>query len=136
MVVDNLGARLLGVRADALYARVLLLFLGLPGVLLAALLTLAVAASDAERRRREEGLLRVRGASTAQILRLQSLEAVVVGTVGVVGGWLLALLAGATLGAYSSPAGESSLVWAAIAGLAGIALAAGAVLVPAWRQTR
>ena len=86
LVGDNLGARLLGVRADALYARVLFLFLGLPGVVLAALLTVAVAASGADRRRREQSLLRVRGASTAQILRLESLEALVVGVGGVVAG--------------------------------------------------
>ena len=43
IVADNLAARLLGVRADALYARVLFLFLGLPGAVLAALITGIVA---------------------------------------------------------------------------------------------
>lgn len=42
MVANNLGARLDAVRGDALYATVLFLFLGVPGVTLAAILTLAV----------------------------------------------------------------------------------------------
>ena len=43
-IANNLAARLDGVRADALYARVLFLFLGAPGVVLALLVTLAVTA--------------------------------------------------------------------------------------------
>ena len=70
VVANNLAARLDGVRADALYARVLFLFLGVPGVILALLVTLAVAASGSERRRREQALLRIRGASLLQVLRL------------------------------------------------------------------
>ena len=59
MVGDNLAARLDSVRGDALYSRVLFLFLGVPGALLAAFLTLAVAASGRERRRRDQSLLRL-----------------------------------------------------------------------------
>jgi putative ABC transport system permease protein len=44
-LADNLAARLDAVRADSLYARVLFLFLGIPGVILALLVTLAVASS-------------------------------------------------------------------------------------------
>ena len=46
------------------------MFLGVPGVVLALLVTLAVAASGSERRRREQALLRIRGASLLQVLRL------------------------------------------------------------------
>ena len=67
-IANNLAARLDGVRADALYARVLFLFLGAPGVVLALLVTLAVTASGADRRRREQGLLRIRGASVGTLL--------------------------------------------------------------------
>jgi len=135
-VGDNLGARLLGVRGDALYARVLFLFLGAPGVLLAALLASAVAATGADRRRREQGLLRVRGASTAQILRLEALEALVVGVVGVVAGVLVSVLTGMALGIGLPGLDSPSLVWVLLAALAGLALAIGATLVPAWRQAR
>ena len=82
VIGNNLAARLDGVRADALYARVLFLFLGLPGALLAMILTVAIAGTGAIRRRREQALLRVRGATTAQILRLAGMEAIVVGLGG------------------------------------------------------
>src|SRR5438309_136882 len=42
LIGNNLAARLSGVRQDALYAEVLFLFLSLPGVVLAILLTLTV----------------------------------------------------------------------------------------------
>src|SRR5207302_8257321 len=48
LVGDNLGAALDAARADALYAQVLFLFLGVPGAVLAALLTIAVASSGAD----------------------------------------------------------------------------------------
>ena len=41
LVANNLGARLDAVRGDALYATVLFLFLGVPGVALAAAMTIA-----------------------------------------------------------------------------------------------
>ncbi|MDQ2805786.1 MAG: ABC transporter permease, partial [Chloroflexota bacterium] len=90
LVGDNLGARLAGVRADSLYARVLFLFLGAPGAILAALITVAVAAAGAERRRQEQALLRTRGAGIGTILRLAGLEALVAGGLGVIGGLALA----------------------------------------------
>ncbi|HKT00868.1 MAG TPA: ABC transporter permease, partial [Rugosimonospora sp.] len=56
LVGDNLGAVLSSARSDARYADVLFLFLGLPGAVVAALLTAAVTASGAIRRRREQAL--------------------------------------------------------------------------------
>jgi putative ABC transport system permease protein len=82
-LTDNLAAQLDAVRADALYARVLFLFLGIPGVVLALLVTLAVASSGSERRRREQALLRLRGASRPQVLRLAAIEATAIGGLGV-----------------------------------------------------
>ena len=93
VVADNLAARLDAVRSDALYARVLFLFLGMPGALLAILLTHAVAVSGAGRRRQEQSLLRIRGASIAQILRLVALEAGTVGVAGILLGLAIAALA-------------------------------------------
>ncbi|WP_188282594.1 ABC transporter permease, partial [Streptomyces sp. CBMA29] len=49
VVGDNLGAALDAARQDALYAQILFLFLGVPGALLAALLTAAVAGAAAGR---------------------------------------------------------------------------------------
>ena len=62
IVGNNLGAALDAARADAAYAQVLFLFLGLPGAVLAALLTATIASSGAARRRSEQALLRARGA--------------------------------------------------------------------------
>ena len=50
-------------RSDAAYAQVLFLFLGLPGAVLAALLTATVVTAGADRRRQDQALLRARGAS-------------------------------------------------------------------------
>src|SRR5206468_6274657 len=77
LVADNLGSRLGAVREDALYASVLFLFLGLPGIALAIALTFAVTSSGAARRRIEQALLRVRGATTRTILSLSAAEAAI-----------------------------------------------------------
>ncbi len=135
IVADSLAARLGGVRADALYARVLFLFLGIPGAILAVLLTLAVAASGTTRRRREQALLRTRGASSAQILHLASIEAAIVGVGGVVLGLLLAALAAVVFVSGSVLSGSGGL-WIAGAALAGALLAAAAMLIPAWSDSR
>jgi len=52
-LVNNLAARLDGVRDDALYAKVLFLFLGAPGVVLAALVTASISGAGRARRTRE-----------------------------------------------------------------------------------
>ena len=64
LVGDNLAAALDAARGDAAYARVLFLFLGLPAAVVAALLTATVVDAGAPRRRREQALLRARGATT------------------------------------------------------------------------
>ncbi|MGH2458038.1 MAG: FtsX-like permease family protein, partial [Chloroflexota bacterium] len=135
IVGDNLAARFDGARSDALYARVLFLFLGLPGVILAALLTFTIAASGQDRRRREQALLRVRGAPAAQILRLAALEALLVGLGGVIGGTALALVV-ARLGSAGGATPASAWWWTAGAALTGALLTVGAVVYPAWRQLR
>src|SRR5581483_9937971 len=70
LVGNNLGAQLDAARTDAAYAQLLFLFLGLPGAVLAALLTGVIAASGRDRRRREQALLRSRGASPRHVARL------------------------------------------------------------------
>ena len=76
---NNLAARLDGVRDDALYAKVLFLFLGAPGVVLAALVTVAIARAGRARRMREQALMRIRGATLLETLANPALEAAVVG---------------------------------------------------------
>ncbi|WP_028231066.1 ABC transporter permease [Paraburkholderia mimosarum] len=130
-VANNLAARLDSVRSDALYARVLFLFLGGPGVILALLVTLAVADAGMQRRIRDQALLRLRGASILQILRLAWLEAAVMGTLGVLGGLALAVVV-ATAG-WGLTNLRLVLPWFAGAALVGLVAAAAAFLLPAWR---
>ncbi len=136
VIGDNLAARLDGARKDALYAQVLFLFLGLPGAMLGLLLTLAVASSGTERRRREQALLRTRGASIGRILRLEGLEALIVGVGGVLLGLVVAYVAGQMIGSEGSLLEAATLPWTVAAVLLGLLLAAIAVLYPAWVQTR
>ncbi|MEU6658082.1 ABC transporter permease [Streptomyces sp. NPDC046821] len=136
LVGDNLGAALDSARQDALYAQILFLFLGVPGALLAAALTAAVASAGGERRRQEQGLLRLRGLSPRQITGLAGLEAAVVAGVGGLAGLAIAALTG-RLAFGTVSFGASATTWALWYGLAfvlGAAVAAGAVLVPALRD--
>ena len=135
MVADNLGARLASTRSDASYSKVLFLFLGTPGALLAALLTLAVAASGADKRRRDQALLRLRGAPPAVILKLAAAEAACVGVAGAALGLGLAAI-------YGRPSLRIDLFspslagWSIAAAAAGLVLAAVSIVLPAWFNSR
>ena len=132
---DNLAARLDAVRQDALFARILLLFLGLPGAVLAMSLTVAIARAEGGRRRRQQALLSLRGASWAQIARLAVAEALVVALVGsVCGAGLAAALSRAPLGIDLANGG--AWPWIAGAGVAGFAMAMAAMLGPALLDLR
>ncbi|WP_330347901.1 FtsX-like permease family protein [Streptomyces sp. NBC_00582] len=138
LVGNNLGAALDSARQDALYAQILFLFLGVPGAVLAAALTVAVASAGSERRRREQGLLRLRGLRPRQITALAGLEAALVGAGGGLAGLGLAALTGRlAFGAASFGAGADTwALWYAVAFVLGVAVAAAAVLVPALRDLR
>ncbi len=137
-VGDNLGAALDAARSDAAYARVLFLFLGLPGVVLAALLTATVAAAGSARRRAEQALLRVRGAGTRQLLALVAAEAVVIGVAGAgLGLAVAALVNTATTGSPGfGPTRPASLGWPLGAAAAGLLVAVATVVSPAYRELR
>jgi putative ABC transport system permease protein len=138
LVGDNLGAQLDAARSDALYAQLLFLFLGLPGAVLAALVTSVIGAAGADRRRREQALLRIRGASPRRIIWLAGAEALLVGVLGSGIGLAGAGLAGRlAFGAYrfGSTTGQA-VAWGTIAALAGLILAALTIGVPAMRDVR
>jgi putative ABC transport system permease protein len=136
IVGNNLAARLAGVRADALYARVLFLFLGLPGVILAILLTLTVAASGKKHRLLEQTLLRVRGASFGQILKFEAMEAFTVGIGGAILGIALTYVANELMASPGMMMNRVALFWIGGAAAAGFVLALTSMMYPAWKQAR
>jgi putative ABC transport system permease protein len=135
LLANNLAAVLDNTREDALYSRVLFLFLGAPGAAIAILLTVAVARSGAARRRRDQSLLRLRGASTATLLRVSSAEALAIGIAGSLLGLAIGAAASQLLPTDSLIA-TPDLAWLVTAALAGVLLALAAVLAPAWWDAR
>ena len=86
LVGDNLGAALDAARSDAAYAQMLFLFLGLPGAVLAALLTAAVAGAGARPAPPRAGAAAGPGRRPPRSsLRLAVVEAPLVGVVGAAG---------------------------------------------------
>jgi putative ABC transport system permease protein len=133
-IANNLAARLDGVRSDALYAKVLFLFLGAPGVVLAALVTAAIAGAGRDRRMREQALLRIRGATLFQTLLNPAAEAATVGIAGAVAGLLLAFVALRLMGVdIDAPV---ALGWGFIAAVAGLAFAFATIVVPVAQDAR
>ena len=90
LVADNAAETLVTAQSDATNAKILFLLLGIPGVLAAGALGLAAGSALAEANRREEALLRLRGATSGQVLRLAAADAAVVGLAGSVVGLLVA----------------------------------------------
>jgi putative ABC transport system permease protein len=138
LVGDNLGAALAGARSDALYAQMLFVFLGLPGAILAGLLTAAVASAGRERRRREQALLRARGLATGRLVRLALAEAALVGLAGSAAGLGAALLVGrlAFGTAGFGATGPAAAGWTAAAALTGLLIAVVTVALPARQDAR
>ncbi len=138
LVGNNLAARLDGARADAIYAQMLFLFLGLPGVIIAALLAGVIASSGRDRRRREQSLLRLRGADPRRIVRLAAVEAAFAGIVGAAVGLVAAALVGrvafgtSRFGATTTQA----VVWSGVAAAFGLVISTVTIVVPAWRDTK
>ncbi len=138
LVGDNLGTALDSARKDALYAELLFLFLGVPGAILAGLVTMSIASAGADRRRRDAALLRTRGASTRQLVGVALGETALSGGAGVALGLTAALIIGsaafgtASFGASTLSAG----LWAGGAALAGLLIAAASIALPAWRDAR
>ncbi|MCP9276466.1 FtsX-like permease family protein [Mycolicibacterium arenosum] len=138
LVGDNLGATLDAARHDAAYAGVLFLFLGLPGAVLAGVLTATMAASGSERRRSEQALLRSRGASARQLLTLAGAEAAFVGVVGaglgIVSAAVLARMVFGTGDFGGSP--TAVVAWPLGAAAVGMLIAAVSVVMPVRRDLR
>jgi putative ABC transport system permease protein len=138
-VQNNLSKKLDNAKKDILAAKMLFLFLALPGVLLAAYLSKYAVELSSEERRRELSLLRVRGAGTREVLFITAFTALLIAALGIVFGLIFgAIVLVLTLGSsIISPAHFElvlpSLAWAALGGLGLTALA---FFVPALLQLR
>ncbi len=138
VVGNNLGAALDGARGDAAYSQVLFLFLGLPGAILAGFLTATIASAGAGRRRGEQSLLRARGATAAQLIRLAGVEALLTGLVGSAVGLAGAAAVG-RLAFGTSDFGNTTAtatLWGLAAAAVGLIIAVLTILVPARRDLK
>ena len=90
-VIDNVSDALGAATSDAILAKILFLFLGLPGVLLAAYLSRYAGGLLAQSRRREQATLRARGAQPRHLAADLGVTAIGVGAIGSVLGLVLGL---------------------------------------------
>ncbi|MCU1672989.1 MAG: hypothetical protein JWN77_1102, partial [Frankiales bacterium] len=133
LVGDNLQASLSAAREDALYARLLVLLLGLPGLVLSGVVTALVISLRNDRQRRDLALLRLRGVTPARAARLFGAIAVLDGMLGAAlgaGGALLANRLALGSGARLSP------LWLTVGAVVGVALAVITELAPVSRLLR
>ncbi len=138
-ITNNLGDALNGAKSDVLNAKILFIFLGLPGVALAIFLARYASELYGEAQRREIGLLRARGASTPQVLGIAGMSAALLGitgsALGIGIGTLVTLIA-----RRSNALADASL--STFLGIAPWALAAGLLMalissfVPTWAALR
>ncbi len=129
-LLDNISNTLQVASADAAVAKRLFVFLGVPGALLAAMLSAYAGNVMAEAQRREQAILRVRGASRADLRRMLALRTTVLTGVGAVLGLVAGYLSAvAVLGAQSlARASNASLVASAAIGTLGGFAATGLAL--------
>ncbi len=81
-LIDNASNTLAVAKGDAAVAKRMFAFLGLPGAILAAVLTLYAGVLLAEAQRRESALLRVRGADRRHLMTLLGIRTVAIAGVG------------------------------------------------------
>jgi putative ABC transport system permease protein len=131
-VLDNLSGALASAKGDVLSAKILFIFLGLPGVALAAYLSKFAAELFAESQRREISLLRTRGASPVQITGIVAASSVLLAVggslLGLFTGLALLLLSGGNAVALGFNPFSSGFDWKTFVGSAGIAFLVGLIL--------
>lgn len=138
-VVSNLGSVLSRAKSDVLSAKLLFIFLGLPGVALAIFLARYASELYGEAQRREIGLLRARGASSPQVIAIAGISAAILGVagsaLGIALGTLVSVLAqgGNALADVNSSTFIGIAPWALLAGLL---MAVVSAFIPTWTALR
>ena len=139
VVIDNLSDALNAAKGDSILAKILFLFLGLPGVLLAAYLSRYAGGLLAQAQRRERATLRTRGAEPAHLIRALTYNTIFVATLGsLLGlglglGALFLIFGGASL---ASAAPGSYLLSALLSVAAGVITTGVALYLPGLRSLR
>jgi putative ABC transport system permease protein len=138
-VIDSLSNRLNIARGDGIVAKVLFLFLGLPGVLLAAFLAGYAGTLLAQAQRREMAVLRSRGARSSHLMALLAYKTIAIAALGSLlglGFGVLALVAIFGRERLLAAAPGDFLLSAGSAVGAGVIATALALYVPGWRSLR
>lgn len=130
LVGNNLQATLSSAREDAIFAQLLVLLLGAPGLVLSAVVTALVISLRNDRQHRDLGLLRLRGVTPRHAAGLLAGTAAVDGLVGVALGLVGA--AAATRAALG-PGRAPTLGWLVGAAVVGLLLAVSVELFPVLR---
>jgi putative ABC transport system permease protein len=138
-LIDNISNTLAVARADAAVGRRMFVFLGLPAVLLAAFLTAYTGSILAIAGRREQAILRIRGAHRGHLLRMLAHRTLALAGAGSVAGAALGLLSAmAVLGpdALRAAGAGQLLASAALAVGLGMLVTGLALYVPGARALR
>jgi putative ABC transport system permease protein len=135
-LIDNISNTLQVARDDARTAKRMFVFLGVPGALLAAILAAYAGGVLAETLRREQAILRIRGANRRHLLRMHALRTLALTAAGSVVGLGIGMASAVTVLSADalSRASTTSLVVSALLGAGGGFLAAGAALYAAGRR--
>jgi putative ABC transport system permease protein len=135
-LIDNISNTLQVARDDARVAKRMFVFLGVPGALLAAILAAYAGGVLAAALRREQAILRIRGANRRHLLRMHALRTLALAAAGSVVGLglgmasAIAVLSADALARASTP----SLVASALLGAGGGFVATGAALYASGRR--
>ena len=136
VLIDNISNALQVASEDARTAKRMFVFLGVPGALLAAILTSYAGGVLASALRREQAILRIRGANRSHLLRMHALRTLALAAVGSVLGVTLGLISTAVVLSADALASASpaSLLVSALLGAGAGFLATGVALYVAGRR--
>jgi putative ABC transport system permease protein len=136
VLIDNISNALQVASEDARTAKRMFVFLGVPGALMAAILTSYAGGVLASALRREQAILRIRGANRSHLLRMHALRTLALAAVGSVLGVTLGLISTAVVLSADALASASpaSLLVSALLGAGAGFLATGVALYVAGRR--
>ena len=137
VLIDNISNALQVASEDARTAKRMFVFLGLPGALLAAILTSYAGGVLAGALRREQAILRIRGANRRHLLRMHALRTLALAVVGSLLGVALGFISAALVLSTDALASASpaSLIVSAVLGAGVGFLATGVALYAAGRRS-